>query len=262
MINLIIQLGYKCNLNCAYCYQNKYKNNDEMSKDVMDKIIEKVNARDDVYRIHFLGGEPFLYYEKMLYIIDNIKKKNVTYSVATNGMFKKEFYELQEKLGYELDNLLSNKPELGFNKLNNNSSFRFVATVDNCIQLTDTIIDFLVNEYGNKIEILYDASKKWDKLHHDFMVDVKKKFENRLKEEMFKMGLPESNITFECCCDSTVIDTNGNFLYCDRIRTNTVGNIFENEFVAQEKRECIYYRNKNNFYDNHNANFDIQLFGN
>lgn len=262
-MNIILQLGYKCNLKCPYCYQKDNVIFDEMSRDVMDKFIDRVNESNDNFSIHFLGGEPFMYYDKMNYIIDRIKDlSSVIFTVATNGTFKKEFYELQDKLGYEIPNLLSNKPGMSWNRLNSKSSFRFVATPHNIRELSNTMIDFLVKEYGSNIEILYDTHEKWNSYDYKFMKNVKEYFKRKLGDRMFKMGLPSQNVTFECSCQCCIIDTNGNYLYCDRIRSNTVGNIFNDDFKVLGKRECIYYRNISNFYKADDEVMNIQLFSN
>ena len=94
------------------------------------------------------------------------------------------------------------------------------------------------------------------------MVKVKNKFASRLKDDMFKMGLPSQNTAFECMNNACTIDTNGNYLYCDRIRSNTVGNMFDNDFNVLCKRSCIYYRNIKNFYKANDSMMKIQVFGN
>lgn len=84
-----------CNLNCKYCYEGEEKLNKIMSKEVIDKAIDFTlnnlsNAEEDlIVAIH--GGEPFLAFDKMKYIVGKFKyrckelEKNLIFLTTTNA---------------------------------------------------------------------------------------------------------------------------------------------------------------------------------
>lgn len=67
-----------CNLNCKYCYEGEYKLNKSMTKEMVDASInfgtEHFMDKEDelVFAIH--GGEPFLAFDTVKYIVEKIKK--------------------------------------------------------------------------------------------------------------------------------------------------------------------------------------------
>jgi len=85
---IFIMLGDNCNLQCKYCMQHDIRNEDkvkEINKDIYLFIKEKVDAQDGIIDIRFYGGEPLLYYDKIVEIVNNLKGTNCTYSIITNG---------------------------------------------------------------------------------------------------------------------------------------------------------------------------------
>lgn len=75
-----------CNLKCRYCYEDKSNKIKSISKDTVDKAIEfilnqkKIND-ELVVQIH--GGEPFLEFETIKYIVNRIKDKSEQYNFNT-----------------------------------------------------------------------------------------------------------------------------------------------------------------------------------
>ena len=85
-----------CNLNCKYCYEGEDKLNKSMSKEIVNKAIEftldyfeKTNEEELIIPIH--GGEPFLEFEIMKYIVSEFKEKankkgkKVSFVTTTNA---------------------------------------------------------------------------------------------------------------------------------------------------------------------------------
>lgn len=68
-----------CNLNCKYCYEGENKLNKSMTKDIIDKSIkfglDNFMDKDEELRVAIHGGEPFLEFENIKYIIKEIKEK-------------------------------------------------------------------------------------------------------------------------------------------------------------------------------------------
>lgn len=111
-LQVTIAPTFCCNMNCPYCYENDSYIKKAISKDMSDKIflfIDKyVNQNKiDELVITWYGGEPLLYYDNLLYLMDKmieIKEKynlKIYQSMITNGVFLN--YErakfLKEKYG-------------------------------------------------------------------------------------------------------------------------------------------------------------------
>lgn len=87
-----LYMTYGCNLNCKYCFVKKSstKMNTDTAKGVVDKIIDTCkNNNINNAHICFGGGEPFLNYNVMKYIVnyssDNKSNINFSFGVVTNG---------------------------------------------------------------------------------------------------------------------------------------------------------------------------------
>ncbi len=77
VINLQINLTYKCNLSCIYCHANSQINGKDMDEDIINniiKLIEKIPIKH--IKLEFQGGEPLIVFEKIQYLIESIKKIN------------------------------------------------------------------------------------------------------------------------------------------------------------------------------------------
>lgn len=74
-----ITLNRNCNFSCNYCYQSQ-KRSSVMSEEVMEKTInfieQHINANGiKNYSFSISGGECFLYFDKILYLLNLINKK-------------------------------------------------------------------------------------------------------------------------------------------------------------------------------------------
>lgn len=88
-------LTANCNLNCKYCYEGENKLKKSMTKDIIDKSIEfgfdNFIGKDEELMVAIHGGEPFLEFENIQYIIKEVKKranninKKTTFLTTTNG---------------------------------------------------------------------------------------------------------------------------------------------------------------------------------
>lgn len=81
-----------CNLNCKYCYEGLEKKKQYMTRDVVDKSIDYTfkylkNICESDFRVQIHGGEPFLAFEIIKYIVvkfkEECKKRNIKVSFLT-----------------------------------------------------------------------------------------------------------------------------------------------------------------------------------
>lgn len=96
---VILNLTYKCNLECPYCYTSSnihLKNH--MNEELAEKIISEVyhlpkslygDTSSRCLRIAFHGGEPLLQFNEIKKIIERLRKKdfynNLLFTIQTNG---------------------------------------------------------------------------------------------------------------------------------------------------------------------------------
>lgn len=93
---LIIEVTNACNFRCEYCiFSGNYENHRTHGTEIIglsqcDKIVEFINKTPSIDYVTFYGGEPLLAYERIQYIVDNIKLENVHFSFTTNGSLLNE----------------------------------------------------------------------------------------------------------------------------------------------------------------------------
>ena len=75
---LKIQLGFKCNFNCAYCAQRAYENQIPIHSDTpafvpgfLDKISKNIESVEEIL---FMGGEPFVYIKLLRPLVQGLRK--------------------------------------------------------------------------------------------------------------------------------------------------------------------------------------------
>lgn len=84
----VIHIGHKCNLSCSYCY---------VQKDA--KYMSKKNALETAHflsplpaglLIQFMGGEPLLYIQEMLFLVEALRSarngRSTNFGIQTNGL--------------------------------------------------------------------------------------------------------------------------------------------------------------------------------
>lgn len=243
MQNLKIIFGTKCNLNCDYCYQ-KHDNN-EISQEVLDKIIEKINSSNEKYYIDFFGGEPLLYLDKIFYFLDKINIKEHSFTITTNGTLIDEFKKLEEKLGYSIPNLLSNKNNKNYKKLNDNSYFRFILTKDNLEEL-EKKLEWFLEYYGNKFSIYCNFYEDWTQDLLDRINIIEKKIQQSNRK--IKILKPQFSEKILCGFKSVIVNWNGDYLMCHREPNKVLGNVFTDDFISSNNTECVFKEKiQNNF---------------
>lgn len=96
-ITISVELLGACNFECKYCYQSEWSQRPEISYELLDMIasyLKKVISLKDglrVIHLNFIGGEPLLAKERILYLYNTasqiLSKTNIQLSVAidTNG---------------------------------------------------------------------------------------------------------------------------------------------------------------------------------
>jgi uncharacterized protein len=88
-VALRILMGHACNYSCSYCMQMDIGNPDELPKRKnLDKFFEDVSNNFDLSnleRIELWGGEPFLYWNDMVPLMNFFDAEGRTFAVSTNG---------------------------------------------------------------------------------------------------------------------------------------------------------------------------------
>lgn len=82
--NLVLEVGRKCNMMCAHCLRGNAENHELY----IGKAIQALNLFDSIGSLTFTGGEPTLYTDKIIQIIDYIIGNEVpvgSFYVASNG---------------------------------------------------------------------------------------------------------------------------------------------------------------------------------
>lgn len=90
-----------CNLNCIYCYEGNDKKHKVMSKEVIEKAIDLIiknmeQTYDKELKIEVHGGEPFLEFDIMKYLVETVKEKvknkniEISFGCTTNATLLNE----------------------------------------------------------------------------------------------------------------------------------------------------------------------------
>ena len=82
-ISGVIELTYRCNLNCVHCYRPHHFSGNELSKDKIFRIIDEIVEAGCLW-VLFTGGEPLIR-KDFLEIYTYAKKKGLIISLFTNG---------------------------------------------------------------------------------------------------------------------------------------------------------------------------------
>ncbi|MBN2020252.1 MAG: radical SAM protein [Sedimentisphaerales bacterium] len=111
--NAGLLLTYKCNAACEFCYYNcSPKQNGLMQVEMAITAWSSLKELADVnVKVHITGGEPFLYWERLIEILQEAKIHKLTPvdMIETNG-----FWAANEKI---ISNRLKILDELGMNRL-------------------------------------------------------------------------------------------------------------------------------------------------
>ena len=110
VVSVSINLGTACNFRCKYCFEVKngaVESNNVISTKVLTRTIELIHLlqqTNDAVRIEFWGGEPFLHFKQIHFIVNEFAEyENVEFFAYTNGslteQYKKELLDIYEKVG-------------------------------------------------------------------------------------------------------------------------------------------------------------------
>ena len=114
-MNIEINYGNECNLNCSYCFLDKKVTID--FKYIQDTVSFINKNKIEINEFRPVGGEPLLHIENIIYTIDNliIKPKNI--SIVTNGIllrktinqlyFISSKYNINLSISVSIDNVFS-----------------------------------------------------------------------------------------------------------------------------------------------------------
>ena len=141
-----------CNFKCKYCFvESRIEKNEDsfMSKEIAEKGIQllkrNINEKYETTVI-FYGGEPFLNFDVMEYIIKRTKelKMNVKYNVVSNGsIINNEIINLIKDynidLGISIDGLENTNDEM---RIDNNNEGTFKKTISTISLLSQNGVNF------------------------------------------------------------------------------------------------------------------------
>lgn len=83
---LCFELTRRCNMNCEFCSKGEAQNTD-ITTEIIDKALDEL-SRFEIYHIRANGGEPMLNKQGLIYLIDEIIKRDFKicqFLVFTNG---------------------------------------------------------------------------------------------------------------------------------------------------------------------------------
>lgn len=83
-LSVFIELTYRCNLACYYCYQRAYAAEKELSLAQWRSVFKQLASMGTLY-ITLSGGEPFMR-DDLLEILASARKNNFTVSLISNGL--------------------------------------------------------------------------------------------------------------------------------------------------------------------------------
>lgn len=250
---LIINPTMNCNFKCWYCYESHIKDSKMTAQTILNikqHIQHIVNTQKglETFRISWFGGEPLLYYEKVIkpvaeYAIDLLEKNNIKLSsnYTTNGFLIKEsmipeFHrsnvtsfqitldgnrEIHDTVRYvnakkgSYDEIISNVLLLCRNKFN--VSLRINYTATNLNHVEDIIDDILPLEAEFRRYITVVFHKVWQEKAN--LGEKVKELNQKFRASGFKSvygGLP-NNVRNSCYADrknQATINYNGEVYKC------------------------------------------------
>ncbi|MCL1943377.1 MAG: radical SAM protein [Candidatus Azobacteroides sp.] len=255
--NLIINPTINCNFNCWYCYETHAKQS-KMEADTVSKVNKLIfnivqNKDLEFFNIYFFGGEPLLYFEKIIIPIINefisiTSKFGKQYSIGfiTNGYlindnFLSYFNERQIKPEFQitLDGYRENHDKVRFispakgsystiinniKKLVENKMFVRVRVnfTDENIEDAYKIADDLLTIEKEMIKkyLLIDFHRVWqnDKLDDiDIIVNRNVEFIKSIGLNVKSSSYCNDTVRGSCCADkrnSAIINYNGDVFKC------------------------------------------------
>lgn len=89
--HIILNMTMDCNLRCWYCYEDHIENS-RLSEEVISSLIKHIERKSNVNPfqtliLSFFGGEPLLYKNKILEILNQVKEISVKKGFSLNANF-------------------------------------------------------------------------------------------------------------------------------------------------------------------------------
>jgi len=89
--NIVLNITNKCNLFCSYCWANSSPfSNKNMSPETALNIVKHYSDKEEIERIHFMGGEPTVNFETIKTVATFFHKQKTKnfpiYYITTNGV--------------------------------------------------------------------------------------------------------------------------------------------------------------------------------
>lgn len=273
MKNFRLYLGNKCNMNCSYCYETHNKKQ-EISKEILDKVISYCNNSNEDVMIIFYGGEPTLYMDKIEYVIQNIYNKQVFYSIFTNGTYMKELIKLENKYNIHIQKILSNKTPVDVYSYEDYiiDRYNLILTPETLSYIDNKYLRYLnKSKHIKKVLIALVIESDWNKGDKEMIKDRLNAINNiyllnKLKFNfLFLNSYIGKNKFANCCLKNTLsISANGDVVLCHRYchsgvpdDKGLIGNILKEDInilfkkintiacEINENKECYYFSHKN-----------------
>lgn len=207
-----INITYKCNLSCYYCFQTDYPlKADRPKQDLLDAVKQLKDFKPFIAQrpyIVIMGGEPFIDKELLYEVIANIPFQDYQLSIISNGQLidDEDIAKLGEKctLRISFDCLQKNPKYIIEKYLNmrcNKNAIYVVADLEKLDKDLECIKALNENGIIPMLSVnLYD----FDKFHRE---DVREDFIKFLKS--IKYCLNFFPITAPGACESIFIDPHG-----------------------------------------------------
>ncbi len=231
---IYLTLGMNCNFNCKYCYQSEDKNKPLYTelKNVSTNIIEYIKniskETNKTLNLMFWGGEPFIYFNTIKSVVENLKDENISFSIVTNGsLLTKEKVDFINKnnisIGISHDgkntyitrknDILNNKEILELIKKINDLSIVTVFSAYNFDLLETT--EYYKEKIGREVSV----NLEW--LHCDNNTDESLyKFDKDIVQEKLLIFLKRIEQDLLCGEYSNRINTLYQFLYQSQNNNN------------------------------------------
>lgn len=247
MINhIFLEIGFKCNLHCSYCYLNKSLLDDDISMPKYMKLftILKGNEISKDLRVTICGGESLLYIDEIKSIYNALKDRYpmVTIELFTNAtLLEDAIYDLLNMkhtlfIGFDdkeksIDNLSYTNIDLIRREVETNSNTSFSYLIGDLTNIAKDVSN-IRRVFGKFPKVLYDYHKS------NNLPLVYKNIIGELKKVKYSFNKgTEQLILDHDKCHSIFITNNGKVKYCESRINNDKSDIESSIKFVSDK--CI-----------------------
>ena len=259
-----IWVTWLCNLNCSYCYEKAYRNDDNMTIEYAVKVIifienhlKQMHANECYIQFH--GGEPLLNIEVIKYIVDALRRNvevKYMFSLTTNGTlinndiidyFSTVFSEISVSIDGDRFTHSQNRVfldgESSFDIVIQNSinianrmpiRVRMTITPDSVSLLSKNVIFLLSAGFDSIVPILDYYCDGWDNtsmMRFRTELDIIRKYMIENNIDLNKVAYISKRLMFR-----KLIKCNGGF---QNLAINTNGDIYPCSFIVGDRDEII-----------------------